>query len=174
MIYGKKEGNEKRIALDIASFLLNKKQQPVIMCVGSDKVVGDSLGVIVGEILKNNPKFKNRVYGDLNSPINRSNLCEKIEEIKSKHPNSPVIVVDAVLGKDEEVGCIKTLENGVLAGGEFGKGYMIGDFSILGVVSCSGISALSFLGAVRLKIVIELSRKIAESICYSEKLSFGL
>lgn len=174
MIYGNRLGNEKRLALDIASFMLDKKALPVVMCVGSDKVVGDSLGVIVGEILKHNSNFKGHVYGDLNTPINRTNLKEMSEKIREKHPKSPVIVVDAILGDEEEIGCVKTHAKGVLAGGQFGKGHMVGDYSILGVVCCKGVSALSFLGSVRLKIVVDLSRRIANGICYSSKLCLGL
>ena len=174
MVYGNKSGNEKRLALDIASFVLDKKKQPIILCVGSDKVVGDTLGVLVGELLKNNPAFKGRVYGDLKEPITRLNILKTIEKIRTVHKDNPIIVVDAVLGSEEEVGCVKTHKNGIFAGGQFGKGHMVGDYSILGVVCCKGVSALSFLGSVRLKIVVELSKKIASSIEYSSQLCLGL
>lgn len=170
MVYGKEKQNEKRIGLDIATFALKHKVKPIFMCIGSDKVVGDSLGVIVGELLKQKPMFRGRVYGDMSSPINRKNLNNAINEIRTKHPNAPVIVIDAVLGEIEEVGCIKTFLGGVLAGGQYGKGEMVGDYSILGVVCPRGVSALSFLGCVRMNLVVELSKKIVDSICCSAKL----
>lgn len=174
MTYGNKEGNEKRIALDIASFLLDKKTPPVFMCIGSDKVVGDSLGVLVGEMLRHNPSLKNRVFGHLDTPITRLNLKESIRHIKSIYPNAPVIVIDAVLGDVEEVGNIKTYPKGIIAGGEFGKGEKVGDFSILGVVCTKGVNALTFLGCVRMGLISRLSKKIVESIFYSEKLCLRL
>ncbi len=174
MIYGKGSENSKKIGLDIATFLLGCKEKPIFICIGSDKVVGDSLGVIVGELLRQKPQFKNRVYGDMSNPINRSNLKTVLKDIRSKHPFSPIIVIDAVLGNIEEVGCIKAFSGGVIAGGQFGNGEMVGDYSIVGVVCPKGVSALAFLGCVRMNLVVELSKKIVDGICASAKLCLAM
>ena len=174
MVYGKHEGNNKRLALDIASFLLSIKKTPTIVCIGSDKVIGDSLGVIVGESLKSKLSEKAYIYGDLSNPITKNNLIETIKNIRDKHPDSPMIVIDSVLGYEEEIGCVKTHSNGVMIGGEFGEGLMVGDYSILGVVACKGISALQFLGSVKLNTVVDLSNMIVDGVCRALKLCLAL
>lgn len=40
-----------------------KQGTPVILCIGSDKIAGDSVGPIVGDILKNRLNARCFVYG---------------------------------------------------------------------------------------------------------------
>ena len=64
-------------AESIADFLKNDTLVPVALCIGTDRVIGDALGPVVGELLVsafNAPFF---VYGTLASPVTALNLgCE--------------------------------------------------------------------------------------------------
>ena len=45
-----------------------KNKKPLFICVGSDLMLGDSLGPLVGTLLKKN-KVSSYIYGTLNYPI---------------------------------------------------------------------------------------------------------
>ena len=64
--------------------LLYNTPYPVIVCVGSDLAVGDSLGPIIGSELKYALKGKSYVYGSLESPITA-------KEIKTVFNTSSII-----------------------------------------------------------------------------------
>ena len=75
----------------------------VIVCIGTDKCIGDCLGPLVGSILTEN-FFPLPVYGTLSSPIHALNISERLDEIYSTHPNASIIGVDACLGDEDDIG----------------------------------------------------------------------
>ena len=166
--------NKNLVAISLVNELLLSNEKPVFLCVGSDKVVGDCLGVFVGELLKKKYKINGFIYGDFNVNINANNLKEIVQEIKKKHPNSPIVLVDAILGDIEEVGQVKFYRSGAIPGGEFNKGELVGDYSILAVVGAKGINALNFVKSVRLNLVVNLAEFIAESISRAYKFAQNL
>ena len=66
-------------------------ENTVIVCIGTDRAIGDALGPLVGTMLKNSD-FKYPVYGTLDNPIHALNIYESIEQIKSKHSNSTAYI----------------------------------------------------------------------------------
>ena len=70
----------------------------VFICIGSDRITGDSLGPLVGHSLSKHGLSFAYVYGTLSQPVHALNLSETIEEIKLRHPDSLLIAVDASLG----------------------------------------------------------------------------
>lgn len=75
----------------------------IIVCIGTDRVIGDALAPVVGTMLKSRG-FRYPVYGTLDRPIHALNIYESIDIVKRKHPNSTIIAIDACLGKKERVG----------------------------------------------------------------------
>lgn len=75
----------------------------VILCVGSSKIVGDSLGPIVGQkltrLLENKKEIA--IYGNMLETLNLKNATKIIEQINKKYELPFIIVVDAALGKKE-------------------------------------------------------------------------
>jgi len=65
----------------------------VIMCVGTDKVLFDSFGALVGSLLKRTD-INAYVYGQVGKPINSKNINLIYQNIKRLHPNSYILVVD--------------------------------------------------------------------------------
>ena len=61
---------------------------PVILCIGTDRMIGDSLGPLVGSLLARKRKARLLVYGTLSQPVHALNLDETLNEIKKKHPCS--------------------------------------------------------------------------------------
>lgn len=165
---------KRELALNLSSFLMSKRVKPVFLCVGSDKVVGDLVGVLVGEMLLKKHHINAFVYGSLDYAVTSKNLPEVIRYVKQNHLNSPVIVVDGILGKFDEIGMIKYYPFGSVPGGQFNKGALVGDYSILGVVETSGINSLNFLRSVKLKTVVDVATFIADAIAMAFRFGVGL
>ena len=139
---------------------INTKIKPVFMCVGSDKYVADSLGPIVGEMLKKKYNINAYVYGSLDYNINAKNLNLCYNYIRTIHPRSQVIVIDATLGED--VGNIK-ITDGVYAGmGNIIPTQKFGDLSVLGVVGKAGKDFR--LNSVKMQLIVEMSKIISEAL----------
>lgn len=87
---------------DIMNQLKDNKKL-VMVCVGTDKIIGDSFGPFVGTLL-NEIKLDNIiVYGDLINPIHALNVDERSKEIKMKHPNDLIIGIDASLSSEDYI-----------------------------------------------------------------------
>lgn len=138
---------------------------PVILCIGTEKVVGDSLGPRVGRLLKEVFKVDAFVYGDSDRPVTALNFMQFVRHIETVHKGSFLIAVDACLGKPENVGSVKVSTQGVTAGGAFNKGLKtVGDLGFLGVVAEASDDNLKALFSVERDFVRELSFKIALKI----------
>ncbi len=141
----------------------NKK--PVILCIGTTKVIGDSLGPKVGDRLVKEYNVNAYVYGRTDCPVNGINYFNYVSHIKKHHKNSLIIAVDACLGISKDVGRIKLVMSGLKAGAALNKQLdKIGDIGILGVVGESRQNNLEALLDVPEKSVDSLSEKVAYKI----------
>ena len=86
------------ILFDFLSSYEENFRELVFVCIGSDRITGDSLGPLVGHSLSRQGLSSAYVYGTLSNPVHALNLRETIEEINLRHPDSLVIAVDASLG----------------------------------------------------------------------------
>lgn len=116
--------------------LLYDTDKPVIICIGSDLVVGDSLGPIVGSRLVEKLQGKAYVYGTLLSPITAKEIQAIKNNLSKLHPYSKILVIDAAIGNNEEIGYLKIIKNGIKPGLGVNKDLpVIGDVSIIGIVA---------------------------------------
>jgi putative sporulation protein YyaC len=108
----------------------------VIMCIGSDRSTGDSLGPIIGYHLADCDFDNVYIYGDIYNTINATNLGCSIKEINRLHRNPFIIAIDACLGKAEHIGYI-TLAIGPLAPGTGTANALpkVGNLHITGIVN---------------------------------------
>ena len=151
------------LARAIRPLLLKTYVRPIILCVGSDRVAGDSLGPMVGTMLKERhlPVF---LYGTLSSPVTAHEVAYVRDFLACTHPLSPVIAVDAAVGSREDIGLIKYRAEALLPGSGANKRLgAVGDASILGIVAEKekGFSALE---NARLHLVREMAEAIAEAV----------
>ena len=136
---------------------------PAIVCVGSDRVAGDSLGPLTGSILQKcgADAF---LYGTLGRTVTAREVPALRSFLKQTHPASPVLAVDAAVGNAEEVGLVK-LSNAPLYPGSGTNKQLgcFGDVSILGIVARreEGFAALD---RVRLGTVCRMAEVIAEAV----------
>jgi len=94
-IYGHNEKASTLISQKIQCIFQNNQNNVVFLCVGTDKIIFDSLGCMVGQILKNS-NFPFYIYGDLQKCITGKNVAFAIDYIRTMHPFSVVCVVDAM------------------------------------------------------------------------------
>lgn len=63
---------------------------PIVVCLGSDKILSDMVGVFVAEILKK-ANVKTLVFGGFDRPI----LSSQVEFIKNKYKKNDFLFVDS-------------------------------------------------------------------------------
>ena len=137
---------------------------PVIVCVGSDLVLGDSLGPLVGTLLKQKGCGA-YIYGTLNAPITAKEVEYAKIYIKQTHPLSKLIAIDAAVGDEEDVGIIKVLNKGLKPGLGVNKNLgVLGDESIIGVVASKSIQNYNLFNLTRLNLIYKMSEIIASGL----------
>lgn len=138
---------------------------PVIVCIGSSRVTGDSLGPLVGSLLSQNSSFFLPVYGTLNFPIHALNLKDAMRTIKRLHPGNPVIAIDASLGTKSHLHYITVSRGSLFPGAGVNKKLgPVGDIAITGIINTSGRFAQMALQSTRISTVSSLAEHIAEGI----------
>lgn len=156
---------ETGIHLALDRLLKSSYAPPVALCIGSDLAVGDSLGPLVGTMLKENG-FCGYVYGTLKNPVTAKEVKFAGDFLKKTHPRSKVIAIDAAVGEETDVGLIKVsdfpLRPGSGANKRLGK---MGDISILGIVARKSAFSYSLLNLTRLNLIYRMAERISSGLC---------
>lgn len=147
----------------------------IILCIGSDRVTGDSLGPLVGYKLSKLPLKQNvSVYGTLEDPVHAKNLEDKISLINSKYEKKTIIAVDASLGGKDYINYITVGQGSIRPGAGINKDLpAVGDIFITGIVNISGILEISVLQNTRLSIVMNMADVISSSLWVSLHSAFN-
>lgn len=145
---------------------LDKKGAPIIMCIGTDRSTGDSLGPLTGWQLTTLLKHWDLpIYGTLDNPIHAVNLAETIQSLLPMQKDCPIIAVDACLGQVSPVGSIVTQKESLQPGIGLKKNLpAVGDISISGIVNVGGYMEFQVLQNTRLNLVVRMAQTIANSI----------
>jgi putative sporulation protein YyaC len=141
-------------------------QHPIIaFCIGTDRSTGDSLGPLIGTLLSKKLHPNLLVFGTLDEPVHAINLKQFIAKVEEEFPLSPVIAIDACLGRLENVGYV-TVGCGSLEPGAGVKKDLppIGDIYIKGVVNVGGFMEYLVLQNTRLSLVVKMANVIAEGL----------
>ena len=164
---------ESGITLTLKKLLPQSECDPVIVCIGSDLSVGDSLGPVTGTKLKNKLKGTNcYIYGTLEKPVTAHEVKYINEFVRSTHPGSHIIAVDAAVGSEGDIGLIKLSKRGVRPGSGANKRLgRVGDISVLGIIAEKSIFNFSLLSATRLNIVYKMADILSGGIacCRSDR-----
>jgi len=140
----------------------------VILCVGTDRSTGDSLGPIVGDKLKFLVRDKVSIYGNLENPVHAKNISETNDLILKNHDNPYIIAIDASLGSLQNVGKVIIESKPLCPGAALNKNLPpVGDLSIVGIVNISGSLEFMVLQNTRLYIVMKLAEIISSGIYHS-------
>lgn len=142
----------------------------VILCIGSNKMIGDCIGPMVGEKLQSILKKEKNViiYGDMKETLNFKNAKKVIENIFEKYKNPFIITVDSALGTKE------TIENIIVSTGWIKIGNSLGrsicyysHINIKGVVGENKVTKkenIKILTTVNPTLVIKLSQIITNNL----------
>lgn len=142
-----------------------RRPEVVIVCIGTDRSTGDSLGPLVGTFLERQDLDNIFVYGTLDQPVHAINLEETLEEVKQNHPHAIVIAVDACLGQSRSVGYIQVGLGPIKPGAGVNKTLPeVGQIHITGIVNVSGFMEYFVLQNTRLNIVMRMAEIISSSI----------
>lgn len=159
------------LAVTLASLPL--KQYVDIVCVGTDRSTGDSLGPFIGSALVKRqdegllpPNVS--IYGTIHEPVHALNLAETVELIHSTGRDSTVIAIDACLGRVKSIGYISIKRGPLHPGTGVSKELpTIGDYHIIGVVNAAGFMEHMVLQNTRLSLVIRMADVITEALTMS-------
>lgn len=148
------------------SFDGNFNAPPVIVCVGSDLAVGDSLGPLVGSMIKHKTQGLGVfVYGTLGSPITAKEIKYLRPFLRDTHPLAQVIAVDAAVGEQGDIGLIKLLDKPLLPGaGAQKKLGALGDLSIMGIIAEKSLANYGLLNTTRLNLVYSMAQIISDAL----------
>jgi len=146
------------LTLEIKNYIT---ENAVIVCIGTDKCIGDCLGPLVGTILTEN-FFPLPVYGTLSSPIHALNIDARLSEIQANHPNASIIGVDACLGDEDDIGEIRIRNYAIHPGKGVGKELPeVGIASVIGIVDSSDNAEFFFSRSIRLSFIMDMAKIIS-------------
>lgn len=159
---------------EIANFLKDyMDENTIVVCIGTDRCIGDCLGPMVGTLLKDN-YFPLPVFGTISEPIHALNIDKKLNEIQNIYPNGNIIGIDACLGDNESIGEIQARDYPIHPGKGVGKSLPeVGKVSIIGIVDSSESSELFTTRNIRLDLIMKLSKVITHAIVHSYYLYSG-
>ena len=165
-IYNKLAADGIMMAVDKLLGNQPERLPPIVVCVGSDLAVGDSLGPIAGSLLK----YKTQgvyyfLYGTLAAPVTAKEIKYLRQFLKKTHPNNPIIAIDAAVGEKGDIGTIKVTNTPLYPGAGANKQLgTIGDLSILGIVAEKSLTNYGVLNTTRLNLVYSMSEIISEAL----------
>ena len=141
---------------------------PVFLCIGSDRVTGDSLGPIIGSRLSSLLPEYFSIYGTLERPVHALNLSGTLHSIYKNHPDRLLIAVDASLGTQKHQGYVTVAHGSLSPGAGVNKTLeSAGDISITGIVNINNRFSHLMLQTTRISIVMMLAECISKGICLS-------
>ncbi|MBS4177615.1 spore protease YyaC [Lederbergia citrea] len=162
----------KKISNGMIDFLPLGSHRPIIVvCIGTDRSTGDSLGPLIGTFLQETGLECFHLYGTLEDPVHAVNLNEKLDVIYKNHTDPYVIGIDACLGKFKNIGVVK-IDSGPLKPGAGVKKELpeVGHMHITGVVNVSGYMEFFVLQNTRLNLVMKMAKQIAAGISEADKM----
>ncbi|MVX63869.1 spore protease YyaC [Clostridium chromiireducens] len=158
------------LTLEIKNYIT---ENTVIVCIGTDKCIGDCLGPLVGTILTEN-FFPLPVYGTLSSPIHALNIDERLSQIQSNHPDASIIGVDACLGDEDDIGEIRIRNYAIHPGKGVGKELPeVGIASVIGIVDSSDNAEFFFSRSIRLSFIMDMAKIISRIFMEAYNLNRG-
>lgn len=111
----------------------------LFVCIGNGKIIGDSLGPLIGTVLEKNKRLIQNnvnidVIGTFENPILYCNVEKFIKNIDSQD-YSEIVIIDSALGSKENIGKVVITPAEILIGVGVNRGRRVkGDIILKGVV----------------------------------------
>lgn len=137
----------------------------IVLCIGTDRSTGDSLGPLVGYRLSRYHSLGAQIAGTLEQPVHARNLQETLERLKNEIPNSFTIAIDACLGSFGHVGQVAIGKGPLKPGSGLKKDLPeTGDMHITGIVNQYGWMDFMVLQNTRLSLVMKMAETISDGL----------
>lgn len=135
----------------------------LILCIGTDRSTGDSLGPLIGSrLLEHKPPFQ--VLGSLDQPVHAANLAETLKQIQADPP-AWTIAIDASLGSMDGVGMVNIGAGSLQPGaGVYKTLPQVGNLYITGIVNVGGFMEYFVLQNTRLALVAKMADVISHGL----------
>ncbi len=147
---------------DLLGLLNSRQREVVVLCIGTDRSTGDSLGPLVGNKLKQLGFCGFPVFGTLDDPVHAVNMVSKVDQINTQYRNPIIIAIDACLGKADRIGYINVKPGVLYPGTALQKSLpAVGDLHISGIVNVGGFLEHLVLQNTRLNLVFRMAEVIA-------------
>lgn len=164
----KKESASKELAYLLREHIVSVERpwsQLVFLCIGSDRITGDSLGPLIGHQLSKYSLDNVIIYGTLANPVHALNLADTIAIIKKRHPSSLIVAIDASLGSKKHLGFITIGHGSINPGAGVHKDLPpVGDIFVTGIVNTTGTFEHFLLQTTRLSTIVALAESISSGI----------
>ncbi|GLH63454.1 spore protease YyaC [Parageobacillus sp. G301] len=144
----------------------------VVLCIGSNRINGDSLGPFVGTLLSGLYPKHMTIIGNLKRPVDATNIKEIVKQFPAS-PSTYTLAIDSVVGISDYIHTIVVRNGALTPGSALDKNLpSVGDISIMGVMmeDCENIATLSY---TNLHIVYQMAKAIALGISLTVRQRFG-
>lgn len=130
--------------IKIKRYIKNKKKlnhiyEIIFVCIGTDRIIGDAFGPLVGTSLQKELEKYNisniNVYGTLENNVSYTNINKIAKLIEERYKNPYIITIDSALANKEYIGKIIVNEGKIQLGKGLSKNKIeLGDLSIRAIV----------------------------------------
>ncbi|WP_335439489.1 spore protease YyaC [Neobacillus drentensis] len=153
------------IVTKLKEVLSSTSREVIILCVGSDRSTGDSLGPIVGTMLTE-ADIPFPVYGTLEKPVHALNIKKILNDIYQKHNQPFILGIDACLGDERQIGFIFLKKGSLVPGMAVNKSLpSVGEYHMKAVVNyLDSLAPAQSLNNTRLFTVVKLAEVMAKII----------
>lgn len=146
---------------------LSHADSVVVLCVGTDRSIGDALGPLVGTHLLESGPHPYAVLGTLDKPVHAANLRETLDWLGETYRKPLVVAVDACLGRSESVGVLTVGQGSLSPGAGVNKDLpKVGHVHVTGVVNVGGFMEYFVLQNTRLSLVMRMARVAAAGLSH--------
>ncbi|CAM3584084.1 spore protease YyaC [Aeromicrobium ponti] len=159
------EAEIEKMVSKLEDIFYSTSKEIVILCIGSDRSTGDSLGPLVGKLIEER-NIPYPVYGTLKEPVHALNIKKVIKKIYETHQDPFVFGIDACLGDERQIGYILIREGSFIPGNAVNRVLpSVGDYHLKAIVnSLDPLSPIHSLNSTRLYTVLKLAEIIGEII----------
>jgi len=137
----------------------------VVLCIGTDRSIGDALGPLIGSHLDGSVPEGVTVLGTLDKPVHAGNLADSLDWVSRSFRRPFVLAIDACLGRSESVGLLSVGAGSLRPGAGVSKTLpAAGDLYLTGVVNVGGFMEYFVLQNTRLSVVMRMARVAAAGV----------
>ena len=143
----------------------------IFLCIGTDRITGDTFGPLVGYKLDILFRDTNRinVIGNLSEPVCCNNIDSVLNNINEQFRNPFIVAIDSALSiVSDNIGRITVSEGGLCIGSGLDKNNVhIGDMNIKGIVgrdTRKPIQNFKILQNISLNLVMRLADTVSKGI----------